>query len=337
MSSSALKDIIDLGHDVASLKYYKVAVATIFFYDYLLTLADEASNFVSVDIRLAYYLCQRSNSLGTGGNHGVLAVGIPALGADFGISSNVPATEPFRPPSLTHVRCSCVKTAFFSVLAFVWSTLLAQVVLTLRIYAITGKNRMITVCLGIITMSQFTFGLYGSVIYATHGARQILPIPLDTYRICTFEQHVSQEIVYTTISLVYDFLVFSVIIYLVARSNVYRFPIPSLLKTIAQDATLYFLVIFTSHLMLELTLLLGRPSLQVLPAVGNVVYLPVMITRLMLSLRKANASQECGWSLGAPTAHTTMAFAERRGVTDAGDEVHLDTYASGHEGTQSQT
>ncbi|KAF9645174.1 hypothetical protein BDM02DRAFT_3120678 [Thelephora ganbajun] len=137
-------------------------------------------------------------------------------------------------------------------------------------------------------------------------------------------------------SLVYDLSAFSLIIYLVARSHVYRFPLPSLLRTIAQDATLYFLVIFTSHLVLELTLLFAKPAIQLLPATGNIVYLPVMITRLMLSLRKANASQEHAWSLGRPTVHTTMAFAECRGFIDAGDEIHLDTHANRHEGTQSQ-
>ena len=47
-----------------------------------------------------------------------------------------------------------------------------------------------------------------------------------------------------------DLLAFSVIVYLVVRSNLYRVPIPSLLKTIARDATYYFLVISTSHFML---------------------------------------------------------------------------------------
>jgi hypothetical protein len=44
-----------------------------------------------------------------------------------------------------------------------------------------------------------------------------------------------------------DLLVFSIIVYLVMRSNANKVPIPRLFKTIAQDATYYFLVIFTSH------------------------------------------------------------------------------------------
>ena len=55
-----------------------------------------------------------------------------------------------------------------------------------------------------------------------------------------------------------DLSAFLVIVYLVFRSHAYQFLVPSLLRTIAQDATFYFLVIFTSHLIFELTLLFGR-------------------------------------------------------------------------------
>ena len=47
-----------------------------------------------------------------------------------------------------------------------------------------------------------------------------------------------------------DLLAFSVIVFLAVRSNITKVPIPRLFKTIAQDATYYFLVIFTSHLVL---------------------------------------------------------------------------------------
>ena len=54
-----------------------------------------------------------------------------------------------------------------------------------------------------------------------------------------------------------DLLAFSVVVYLVVRSNVYKVPIPSLLRTIARDATYYFLVIFTSHLALVMFIAFG--------------------------------------------------------------------------------
>ena len=65
-------------------------------------------------------------------------------------------------------------------------------------------------------------------------------------------------------------------------------------------------------------------------------FLSVMITRLLLSLRKANASQESGWCLGRLTTHTTIRFAENLGDVVTRDETRTYDYASTHEGTQSQ-
>jgi len=62
-----------------------------------------------------------------------------------------------------------------------------------------------------------------------------------------------------------------------------------------------------------------------------------MITRLLLSLKKAGASQEYAWSLGEPTTYTTVRFAaDGQGTVPTRDEIHLDTFASTQEGTRSQ-
>ena len=63
----------------------------------------------------------------------------------------------------------------------------------------------------------------------------------------------------------------------------------------------------------------------------------MMITRLLLSLRKAGAPKEHGWSLGEPTMHTAMKFGERRGPGAATrDEMLLEIFSSTQERTQSQ-
>ena len=57
-----------------------------------------------------------------------------------------------------------------------------------------------------------------------------------------------------------DFLAFSVIIFLAMTSEARGLRIPSILRTIAEDGTRYFLVIFTLHLVLEMTLNFARVS-----------------------------------------------------------------------------
>ena len=127
-----------------------------------------------------------------------------------------------------------------------------------------------------------------------------IPIPVTIYQICIFVQHRGLELGVTGLSLVYgtlavllkggipsdhaaDFLAFSVIVFLVVRSNARKVPLSRLFKIIVQDATYYFLIIFSSHLVLEFTIFLARvsgvvvisylcglgdlqPSLQLLPA-----------------------------------------------------------------------
>ena len=55
-----------------------------------------------------------------------------------------------------------------------------------------------------------------------------------------------------------DTLVFSLVLFVASKSKAGKIPI--LLKTITEDAMLYFLFIFSSHLVLTMTLLLGRVS-----------------------------------------------------------------------------
>ena len=63
-----------------------------------------------------------------------------------------------------------------------------------------------------------------------------------------------------------DLLTFALIAYLVVRSNVEKIPIPRLLKAIAQDATYYFLFLFTSHLVVMMFLLFASVRISSQPS-----------------------------------------------------------------------
>jgi len=198
---------------------------------------------------------------------------------------------------------------------------------------VTLGNRYIAIGFAVITLSQFVLGMWLTGLAAREGALHLPPIPLDAYHLCVFFRRRTLEVAYTSISLHYDFLAFSLIIFLAARSRGPGLMIPNILKIIAKDSTQYFLVIFTSHFVFELTLNLARESIQLLPAVGILVYLPVMISRIMLSLRKAADLQQNAWSLAEPTADDTdfqnIRFFRPERRTDGAsqsDDVLLDTF-----------
>ena len=57
-----------------------------------------------------------------------------------------------------------------------------------------------------------------------------------------------------------DFLAFLVIVLFATKPGFVGFKMSRLLRTIIRDATVYFLLIFTSHFVFEMTLLLARVS-----------------------------------------------------------------------------
>lgn len=65
---------------------------------------------------------------------------------------------------------------------------------------------------------------------------------------------------------------------------------------------------------------------EIVASESHLRYVPVMVTRLLLSLRKASSSRQEGWSLGEPTAPTIQGFVESR------DEIPLDTVPSTYRG-----
>ncbi|KAF9790805.1 hypothetical protein BJ322DRAFT_1170204 [Thelephora terrestris] len=317
--SSALDLLIQAGHDITSIKYYALATGTILFYDHLLTLADERSGFSSSYFPMTFQFW-------------LLAGSYFVSPLAFEVSLNQDFIKVLLLTTSLRSGNRCDKTSWYSIFMFVVCTLLAQIVLTVRVYAVTKKNIPIAIGFAIITLSQLVLGIVLVVFAARAGAQTIPPIPLDAYRLCVFVRHRTLEVVYTGISLLYDLLAFSLTIMLARRSMTSGLRIPTILNVIAEDATRYFLVIFTSHFVLEMTLNLGRESIQLLPASGNVVFLPVMISRIMLSLKKAADSQRNDWSLGEPSASgaglSAMKFSRpRRGLGRMdSDEIPLGTY-----------
>ena len=65
----------------------------------------------------------------------------------------------------------------------------------------------------------------------------------------------------TTDRFLLDLIAFLVILHLAGRWTLRQFGVPGLLATILRDATIYFLVIFTAHFVLVVTLLSARVSL----------------------------------------------------------------------------
>ncbi|KAF9789638.1 hypothetical protein BJ322DRAFT_1043321 [Thelephora terrestris] len=268
--SANLDSIIQIGHDVTSVKYHSLAVGVVLFYDYFLTLADEIKYVWSEKRSWVFWL--------------------------YVFIRYFPMTWQFwqlgmaYAPQFDHGVCE--KTAWYPVFGFIFCTFLAQVMLILRTYAVMMKNLPITIGFTIFAASQFVFGLWGTVQAAKLGARTLPPIPLDAYHLCVFVLHRSVEVIYASLSLFFDCLAFLLTIRWARKSKALSGGnFTTVLDSIKEGATWYFLLIFSSHFALVMTLSFGRQPIQLLPASGIVVYLSVMVSRTMLSLRKAADSR----------------------------------------------
>jgi len=199
--------------------------------------------------------------------------------------------------------------------------------LTLRVYVVTGRNKLLTAVPGFITIIQFFFGCY--VWVQVHGLGAVVwpAINYDAFRLCFFNQTEIQQVLLLSFSLIYDLLAFLIIAWVGRTSTGLRqSKVPSILDRIVKDATLYFVVIFTSHLLVECFVLFAPKTYHLLPANSNAIFIPIMATRLMLSLKKA-ADQSGSFTrtedldgvddlvfAGGGGQHTTMEYAMEVGV-----------------------
>ncbi|KAF9643927.1 hypothetical protein BDM02DRAFT_3191081 [Thelephora ganbajun] len=284
MASPQETDLILLvGRTLTVDKRFVAGICTLWFYDYFLMISDE----------IKYGWSGRTS----------LSASFPQI-SSFG--EIVPTVPQF-------LCCSswCDKTAWFSTFYFTFATLFAQVAITLRIYAVTGNSRWIASCLYFMTLVQFAFGIYLAIWFALRPALQVPDLPFDEYKVCFFHRWRTGEIIYIVLSLAYDASAFLLVIYSARhRGHTRAHGVPSLLDKIVQDATVYFLVIFGGHLLLIFFELFAPAPIQLLPASGNAVLIPLMVTRLILSLRKAATSPQSLWSSSDIAQMESVGFAD---------------------------
>ncbi|KAF9654076.1 hypothetical protein BDM02DRAFT_3182482 [Thelephora ganbajun] len=244
---TSTEDLIAGLQDGLALDYYAVALTALYLYDYLLTFSDEVRYAWRGKKTWVFFL--------------FLAIRYVPMGYRFW--SLLQATWPGYTQEL------CNRTSFIHVLAFILGTWMAQAALAVRVYAITLKNLPITACLALLSTGQLGLGLYHTIIVILNPATPSQAIPQVPIHWCIISRHRAVEVTNTVFSIPFDIVIFIVTIYCAVKQSGTRWlgkGAPSLLRTLARDGALYFMVIFTSHIIYTFTLILGRPIVQVIPA-----------------------------------------------------------------------
>lgn len=209
----------------------------------------------------------------------------------------------------------CDKVSIVGAAFVVWSTLIAQILLTTRIYALTYLNRLVAVSFASITLVQFVVGVVEASMWNQSDKSK-----LSLNYTCSITLSLDLELVYFALSLFFDLAAFIVIIVLASRSaphfsGLRTHLLPRVVRTVVQDATLYFGVMFTSQFILMAFQAFARDGLKTIPAPGHIALLPILVSRLVLSLKQSIDTQSIDdWWVGGRAGRG----ASTRGSTTSG-------------------
>lgn len=273
MGGSDLAALIAIGEQLAMDKLLVTAVNCLWIYDYILTLDDEIKYAWSGRKSWVFWLF----------------IAIRYTPVPYIIWVNIIGSHFSKP--------LCEATKWAPVLYTIIITCLAQIAVTLRIYAVTGRNKLIGGLLFLLAIGQLIASIYYTIRIALRPVPVYFDIDLDPYNFCTYERWRPAEFDITIQMIVFDIIAFTTILFMSKKQGARHPGIPSLLDTIARDATLYFMLMCVCQLCLLFFLFFAPAELQLLPVVADAYFIPIMASRLMLSLKKASVEPSGAWDL----------------------------------------
>ncbi|KAF9564156.1 hypothetical protein CPC08DRAFT_748556 [Agrocybe pediades] len=286
-SGTFSQGVINLGFDLFSIKLYWVAVSTLWFYDYFLTLRDEVRYGWSGTKTPVFWLYILNRYL-------VPCFIIITLVGYFSDSwtSDV-----------------CTRYGFMETLETMLTTFVAEILIALRVYALSKKSKLVVVAAGIIMAVQWAIAIF---VMSQHskGTDQVVflmdvpefPPPklpdIPAYHVCIFITVLSLVPwvqAWLALALAFDALAFLAIIVITAHSMRLHGRV-RLMQVIQRDGIIYFFVLFGSNLTWLLLTLYARPALKFIHNQPAMIVSCIMINRITLSLKRAR-DESSSWSV----------------------------------------
>ncbi|KAJ3517450.1 hypothetical protein NLJ89_g509 [Agrocybe chaxingu] len=188
------------------------------------------------------------------------------------------------------------------------TTFIAELFLTLRVYALSGKSKSVLVISALFMAWQWGIAIYAmsqsdkgtdnvAVLLSVptfplprlpevdpyHGASSSFPLVCIFISVLGIAKWVEA---WLCLSLAFDGLVFLAIIFITVRSARQHGFVP-MMRIIQRDGIVYFFVLFSSNLVWLMLLLHARPALKFLHNQPAMVVSTIMINRITLNLKKA--------------------------------------------------
>lgn len=245
----SMEDVELLGRDFFAYKLYFAGAASLLFYDYLLTLADEVEYAWKEKKGLVFYLFIINRYF-------TLAFCIITLLAYF---------SPLFTPEI------CDRFAIVEWLQALIIAITAEAVLLLRVYALT-RQRCIVIFLALIMGAQSIVVVVAMSDPHLNGSLHLPDVDIEPFHICILYSDLKMDIAYLSLSILFDVIVFGLTVYLTFnptnQSNALSLVAPkaSLLQTIQRDGLLYFCTILSGNLVWLLMVIFARPGIKFINA-----------------------------------------------------------------------
>ncbi|KAJ3871998.1 hypothetical protein F5051DRAFT_433392 [Lentinula edodes] len=218
----------------------------------------------------------------------------------------------------------CLRYGYAEQLETLVMCTIAEMLVLLRVYALSGNNRTVIICAIPLIISQWGLLFYVCSQSANGtanltlllGPSDVTTLPdIDAFRLCISVPPldvVPYGQAYLCLLIVYDGLAVLAILYIVAgqSDNLHLMPI---LKLIQRDGLLYFAVMFTSHFVWLMLTLYAPTGLQF---IQNQIS-SIVVSRITINLKKASDKKmTVSWRTRASRSISHSTTFERSEITD---------------------
>jgi len=267
MDYEGSEEVWVIGKDLMNAKYFSLAMATVAVLDYFLTLDDEIDYMWKKRRSWSFYafLLNRYS--------------LPLFILWQQIAFQLPG----------YTQKICDRSARLEGLYLVFAFTMAQGFLTTRVYALTARKKLVLWIFCVLIVACVGMGLYMVFSPQTRAVR-MLDIPLPAFHMCAMDAPPWTEWAYVAGVGLSDLVTFACIVAFIIqlKKNLgQQHTLSHLMKTLIQDSTIYFFIMLTFNAAMLAYAIMARASMKNFPLVAPTVLVPVMLSRLSLSLRKA--------------------------------------------------
>ncbi|KAJ7509429.1 hypothetical protein B0H11DRAFT_2216349 [Mycena galericulata] len=285
-------ETIQLGEDLLAFKVprdssppqlYFVGCFALLFFDYFLTLADEVEYMWKGKKTGMFYLFLMNR-------YCPMAFCMITLFAYFSPLWSFAVCIAHFPScymALTSESLRCISCNRFAIVEWLQTLLIvvpAEVVLLLRVFALTNRNKYLLGLLVSLVLLECVIVIY-AMSRPGNNALVLPNVPLDSFHVCLLYSNPKMDTAYLSTSIAFDCIAFAVTMARTVKSNSSRSPSP-ILQTIRWDGTLYFCVILSGNVVWMALARNARPGLKFMNAQPSMYLTSIMINRLTLSVRK---------------------------------------------------